>query len=216
MYHRHKPLDLTHRRTVHSSSCDATRWHLSIFWRIDPAVYLCHAISSPNWGFSFFSLSISRRIKLTNEHHWAEPCLRNCQLCSYSRIPKFYGTRIFITVFTRRLHWSLFWARLIQSILPFPGSLRSILVLSTHLRIGLSVFFLQLNTWGYIPYVTPSLRREWVYRLQLLLELASAVIFGSEPRGIHDHILLSQIRDSPNLEGQVSVIKSPRNGLAQS
>jgi hypothetical protein len=34
-------------------------------------------------------------------------------------------------------------------------------------------------------------------RLQLLLVLASAVIFGSEPRGTHDHILLSQIRDFP-------------------
>jgi hypothetical protein len=44
--------------------------------------------------------------------------------------------------------------------------------------------------------------RWWVCRLQLLLTLASAVILGSESRGTHDHILLSQIRDSPNLEGQ--------------
>jgi hypothetical protein len=34
-------------------------------------------------------------------------------------------------------------------------------------------------------------------RLQLLLVLASAVIFGSECRGARDHILLSQIRDFP-------------------
>jgi hypothetical protein len=31
--------------------------------------------------------------------------------------PAFYGTRKFITVFTRTLHWSLSWARSIQSIL---------------------------------------------------------------------------------------------------
>jgi hypothetical protein len=38
-----------------------------------------------------------------------------------------------------------------------------------------------------------------VCRLQMLLALASAVILGSDSRGIHDHILRSQIRDSPNL-----------------
>jgi hypothetical protein len=40
-----------------------------------------------------------------------------------------------------------------------------------------------------------SLTRGRVCRLQLLLALASAVIFGSESRGTRDHILLSQIRD---------------------
>jgi hypothetical protein len=45
--------------------------------------------------------------------------------------------------------------------------------------------------------------------------LASAVIPGSESHGTHDHILLSQIRDSHNLEGQVSVFISPRNMVAQ-
>jgi hypothetical protein len=41
--------------------------------------------------------------------------------------PEFYGTRRFITVFTRALHWSLSWAL----------SNQSILILSTHLRLGL-------------------------------------------------------------------------------
>jgi hypothetical protein len=60
-----------------------------------------------------------------------------------------------------------------------------------------------------------SLTRERVCRLQLLLDLANAVILGSESRGNRDHILLSQIRDSPNLEGQVPVFISPRNRVAQ-
>jgi hypothetical protein len=47
--------------------------------------------------------------------------------------PAFYGTRKFITVFTR----SLPWARSIQSIPSHPISLRSILILSTHLRLCL-------------------------------------------------------------------------------
>jgi hypothetical protein len=51
--------------------------------------------------------------------------------------------------------------------------------------------------------------------LQLLLAVASAVIPGSEPRVIHDHILLFHIRDSPNLEGQVPVFISPSERVAQ-
>jgi hypothetical protein len=42
-----------------------------------------------------------------------------------------------------------------------------------------------------------SLTRRRVCRLQLLLGLASTVIFGSESRGTRDHILLSDIRDFP-------------------
>jgi hypothetical protein len=59
------------------------------------------------------------------------------------------------------------------------------------------------------------LTRGWVCRLQFLLALAIAVILGSEPRGTRDHNLLSQIRDSPNLEGQVLIFISPRNRVAQ-
>jgi hypothetical protein len=67
------------------------------------------------------------------------------------------------------------------------------------LRSAKSIFF-QLSTWGFCPYGTSSLTWGWVCRLQLLLALANAVILGSESRGTHDCILLSEIRDSPNLE----------------
>jgi hypothetical protein len=49
----------------------------------------------------------------------------------------FHGTRRLITVFTRVLHWSLSWARSIQSISSHPISLSSILILSAHLHLGL-------------------------------------------------------------------------------
>jgi hypothetical protein len=49
----------------------------------------------------------------------------------------------------------------------------------------------------------------------LLLALASAVILMSESRGTHDHILLSQIRNFPNREGQVPVFISLRDKVAQ-
>jgi hypothetical protein len=54
----------------------------------------------------------------------------------------------------------------------------------------------------------------WVTE-RLLLVLASAVILRSESHGTHDHILLSSIRDCPNLEGQVLVFISPRIRVAR-
>jgi len=54
-----------------------------------------------------------------------------------NKIPSFHGTRRFITAFTSARHLSLSWASSIQSIAPHPTSWRSILILSSHLRLGL-------------------------------------------------------------------------------
>jgi len=53
------------------------------------------------------------------------------------KFPASHGTRRFITALTSVRHLSLSWARPIQSIYPHPTSWRSILILSTHLRLGL-------------------------------------------------------------------------------
>ena len=53
------------------------------------------------------------------------------------KFPAFHGTRRFITGFTSVRHLSLSWASPIQSIYPHPTSWRSVLILSTHLRLGL-------------------------------------------------------------------------------
>ena len=53
------------------------------------------------------------------------------------KFPAFHGTRRFITALTSVRHLSLSWTSLIQSIYPHPTSCRSILILSTHLRLGL-------------------------------------------------------------------------------
>jgi len=52
------------------------------------------------------------------------------------KFPTFYGTRRFITALKTVRHLSLSWASPIQSIYPHPTSWRSILILSTHLRVG--------------------------------------------------------------------------------
>ena len=53
------------------------------------------------------------------------------------KFPTFHGTRRFITALTSVRHMSLSWASPIQSIYPHPTSWRSILILTTHLRLGL-------------------------------------------------------------------------------
>ena len=53
------------------------------------------------------------------------------------KFPAFHGTRRFISALTSVRHLSLSWASPIQSIYPYPTSWRSILILSTHLRLGL-------------------------------------------------------------------------------
>ena len=55
------------------------------------------------------------------------------------KFPEFHGTRKFITALASVRHLSLSWASPIQSIYPHPISWRSILILSTHLRLGLPV-----------------------------------------------------------------------------
>jgi hypothetical protein len=53
------------------------------------------------------------------------------------KFPAFHGTRRFITALTSVRHQSLSWASPIQSTYPHPTSWRSILILSTHLRLSL-------------------------------------------------------------------------------
>jgi hypothetical protein len=52
------------------------------------------------------------------------------------KFPAFHGTRRFITALTSVRHPSLPWVSPIQSIYPHPTSWRSILILSTNLRLG--------------------------------------------------------------------------------
>ena len=53
------------------------------------------------------------------------------------KFPAFHGTRRFTTALTSVRHLSLSWTSPIHSIYPHPTSWRSILILSTHLHLGL-------------------------------------------------------------------------------
>ena len=71
------------------------------------------------------------------------------------KFPAFYETQRFITAFTSFRHPSLSWASPFQSTYPQPTSCRSILILFTHLRLGLpSGLFPPVSPPG--PYTPPS------------------------------------------------------------
>jgi hypothetical protein len=74
------------------------------------------------------------------------------------KFPTYYRTRRFITAFTSARHVPLSWASSIQSMPPHPTSWRSILILSSHLRLGLpSGFFPSgfLTKTLYTPLLSP-------------------------------------------------------------
>jgi hypothetical protein len=83
-------------------------------------------------------------------------------------------------MFTRALHWSLSWARSIQSIPPHPVSVRSILILSTHMRrslhSGLS-FLLAFPPISYMHSSCPPIRDTRPAHL-ILLDLIIFIILG--------------------------------------
>jgi len=64
------------------------------------------------------------------------PCWEYNRFSASQEIPAFYGTRRFITACTSACQLSLYWVSSIQSIPPHPTSWRSILILSSHLRLG--------------------------------------------------------------------------------
>ena len=69
---------------------------------------------------------------------WCRVLLENLTgLQLVNKFPAFHRTRRFITALTSFRHLSLSWASPIQSVYPHPTSWRSVLILSTHLRLGL-------------------------------------------------------------------------------
>ena len=69
---------------------------------------------------------------------WSRVLLEKLTCSAASQeIPRIFGTRRFLTVLTSARLLSLSWANSIQSPQPPPTSWRSILILSSHLRLGL-------------------------------------------------------------------------------
>jgi hypothetical protein len=115
--------------------------------------------------------------------------------CTATReFPTSYGTRKFITMFTRALNWSLSWGRSIQSIPRHPISLRPILVLSIHLYLSLPRGIFPSGFPTNILYTFLFSPTHATYRAHLiLLDLIILIILGKQykfPKGLSNVIII--------------------------
>jgi hypothetical protein len=89
-----------------------------------------------SWTVSGVSILTDWLTHQLNLWSWA-PLERPPVVQPLDSFPAFHGTWRFITAYTRALQFYLSWARPIQSKPPNPSSMRSILMLSTHLHLHL-------------------------------------------------------------------------------
>ena len=103
----------------------------------------------------------------------------------------FYGTRKFITVLTSARHLSLSWANYIHSPQPLPTSWRSILILSSHLRLGLpsGLFPSGFSTLTLCTHLPSSIRATCPAHL-ILLDFITRTILGEEYRSLSSSLCI--------------------------
>ena len=101
------------------------------------------------------------------------------------KFPEFYEAWRFITAFTSTHHLPLSWARSIQSMNQYPGSWRSILILSFHARLGLPSCLSPSGFRTKTLYILPISPIRAICPVHLLLlDLITRTILGEQYRSL--------------------------------
>ena len=115
---------------------------------------------------------------------WCRVLLENLTgLQLVKKFPPFHGTRRFITALTSVRYLSLSWANPIQSTYPHPTSWRSILILSTHQRLGLPSGLFPSGFPTKTLYTPPFTHNVYIYiykYIYLLTYLLTYLLHGAE------------------------------------
>jgi len=129
------------------------------------------------------------------------------------KFPAFHGTRRLITALTSVHHLSISWTSPIQSIYPHSISWRSILILSTYLRLGLSIGLfpsgfptktLHTHTHTHTPLFSP-IRAPCTAHL-ILLDFITHTILGEEYRSFRSS-LCSLLHSPVKVCGPYKIVK---------
>jgi len=112
---------------------------VGVSWREGEGGVEKHLLLCDIWGFNLLTYLLTYLLTHSLTHSMAQDTTwkadRHSARQRTSRLP--YGTRKFITVFTKARHWTLSWASWIQFAPSIPISLRSTPMSSSHPRPGL-------------------------------------------------------------------------------
>jgi hypothetical protein len=111
-----------------------------------------------------------------------------------NKFPAFYGSKKCITLFKRARHWSLSWTKLILFTPSRPTSFKSILILSSHVRLRLAcgIFRCGFPTTILYTFLTSPMRTTCPVH-HILLDLI-LIIFGEYIK-IRKYVIKSNIQD---------------------